>query len=183
MLLASLAWTRKGHPPFWIRVWGCFGENKELPIAAATKINIKWMCPHCETLAVTFTIPVFKSWVQSTKKNFLHIYNWRKEQSCLSSAYVLLRKGVTQLLELHLESLAVCKGRAVFPESFLGELYLLEDKAEVQHARGISVSCSHQCLGTWWYHQRALSALRPLRTLTSHLMMEGQFIEAIIFHT
>lgn len=119
MLLASLAWTRKGHPPFWIRVWGCFGENRELPIAAATKINIKWMCPHCETLAVTFTIPVFKSWVQSTKKNFLHIYNWRKDQSCLSSAYVLLRKGVTQLLELHLESLAVCKGRAVFPESFL----------------------------------------------------------------
>lgn len=21
MLLASLAWTRKGHPPFWIRAW------------------------------------------------------------------------------------------------------------------------------------------------------------------
>lgn len=63
---------------------------------------------------------------------------------------------MTQLLELHLESLAVHKGRAVFPVSFLGELYLLEDMAEVQDARGITASCSHQCLSTWWYHQRAL---------------------------
>lgn len=73
------------------------------------------------------------------------------------------------------------KGR--IPRVLLGALYLLEGKAEVQDAGGISVSCSHQCLSTWWYHQRALSALRPLRTLTSHLMMEGQFIEAVLFHT
>lgn len=41
MLLASLAWTRKelGHPPFWVRVLGRFGEDKELSIAAATKMN------------------------------------------------------------------------------------------------------------------------------------------------
>lgn len=73
------------------------------------------------------------------------------------------------------------KGR--IPRVLLGALYLLEGKAEVQDAGGITVSCSHQCLSTWWYHQRALSALRPLRTLTSHLMMEGQFIEAVLFHT
>lgn len=39
-VIASLAWTENelGHP-FWIRVWGCFGEDKGLPIAAKTKIN------------------------------------------------------------------------------------------------------------------------------------------------
>lgn len=78
MLLASLAWTQKelGRPPFWIRVLGCFGEDKELPIAAATKINTISVLRHIvKQLLSQSPFQFLNPESKTPRKIFLYIYN------------------------------------------------------------------------------------------------------------